>query len=66
MGHTELLTRGEAAAYLDVQPQTLAVWASTKRYALRYVKVGRCVRYRKADLEAFLNARTVGAVAAGE
>lgn len=57
----KLLTREEAAEYLGCKPQTLAVWATTKRYGLRYIKVGRCVRYRIADLEAFLNARTVGA-----
>lgn len=57
----KLLTRAEAAAYLGCKPQTLAVWAATKRYGLRYIKVGRLVRYRLADLEAFLTRRTVGA-----
>jgi excisionase family DNA binding protein len=66
MANSELLTREDAAAYLDVKPQTLACWASTKRYGLRYVKVGRNVRYRKADLDRFLEARTVGAVADSE
>lgn len=55
-----LLTRQQAAAYLGVRPQTLAVWASTGRYGLPVVKVGRCVRYRVADLERWLTARTVG------
>jgi len=62
----KLLTRAEAAAYLGCKPQTLAMWASTKRYNLRYVKVGRSVRYRVSDLEAFLNSRTVGAAAGSE
>jgi hypothetical protein len=66
MAYSELLTRESAAAYLDVKPQTLACWASTKRYDLRYVKVSRCVRYRKADLDRFLEARTVGAAAGSE
>jgi len=57
---TELLTAGGAAEYLDIQAQTLAVWRSTRRYTLRYVKVGRYVRYRKSDLDAFLAERTVG------
>ncbi len=30
---SDLLTRREAAAYLGVTPETLAVWASTRRYA---------------------------------
>lgn len=66
MAYSELLTREAAAAYLDVKPQTLACWASTKRYDLRYVKVGRCVRYRKADLDRFIESRTVGAAAGSE
>lgn len=49
-----LLTRQEAAAYIGVQPNTLATWACTKRYDLPYVKVGRNVRYRKQDLDAFI------------
>ena len=58
-----LLTRREAAAYLGLKEQTLATWASTKRYGLKYIKAGRCVRYRVRDLEAFLDSQTVGAVA---
>lgn len=51
-----LLSRNEAAQYLGIKPQTLAVWASTKRYDLSYVKVGRCVKYRQSDLDAFISA----------
>jgi excisionase family DNA binding protein len=54
-----LLTREEAAAYLGLKPQTLAVWASVGRYGLRFVKVGQRARYRKADLDEFLERRTV-------
>ena len=54
----ELLTRPQAAQLLGVQVQTLAIWASTGRYALPFVKVGRSVRYRRSDLERFLEART--------
>lgn len=49
-----LLTRQEAAAYIGVQPNTLATWACTQRYNLPYVKVGRNVRYRRQDLDAFI------------
>jgi excisionase family DNA binding protein len=58
----KLLTRTEAAEYLGVKPQTLAVWQVTGRYNLPVVKVGRSVRYRVADLEAWLAARTIGTV----
>jgi excisionase family DNA binding protein len=52
--NTELLTRRQAAAYIGVQPHTLAVWACTHRQPLPYVRIGRLVKYRKADLDAFI------------
>lgn len=54
----ELLTRQQAAEYLNLAPQTLALWASTGRHNLPFVKVGRCVRYRRSDLEKWLEQRT--------
>ncbi|HEY1999399.1 helix-turn-helix domain-containing protein [Paraburkholderia sp.] len=56
----ELIDRTAAAAYLGTKPQTLAVWACTKRYPLPYVKIGRRVMYRLADLEAFIELNTHG------
>lgn len=56
----ERLTRAEAAAYLGVAVTTLEVWATTGRYGLRFVKVGRRVYYRRSDLDRFLDSRTVG------
>ncbi|SFM54346.1 helix-turn-helix domain-containing protein [Nitrosomonas communis] len=50
-----LLTRQEAAEYLGVSPATLAKWASEKTQALPYIKVGRLVRYRIADLDAYIS-----------
>ena len=52
-----LLDRKTAAKYLSVSPGTLAVWDCTKRYDLKPIKVGRAVRYRRSDLDAFLNAQ---------
>lgn len=49
-----LLDRKTAAKYLQVSPGTLAVWDCTKRYDLKPLKVGRSVRYRKSDLDHFL------------
>ncbi len=60
---SSLLTRREAAAFLGVKEQTLAVWATTRRYHLPMVKVGSLCRYRVADLERFLESRTVGGAA---
>lgn len=52
-----LFTRVEAANYLGVSPNTLAVWASTGRYKLKFIKVGKLVRYRRSDLNLFLEQR---------
>ncbi len=53
-----LLDEKHAAEILDVAPGTLSVWRSTGRYALPFLKVGRKVRYRHADLLAWLDSRT--------
>jgi len=52
---SELLSRTEAAAYLGVAKQTLAIWKCTKRYNLPYVKIGKLVKYRKSDLDRFIS-----------
>lgn len=54
----ELLDEKQAAQYLTVTPGTLAVWRSVGRYRLPFVKVGRMVRYRRSDLDAWLEARS--------
>lgn len=56
----EMLTIQEAAEYLGIKPQTLAVWRCTRRYDIPSVKIGRCVRYRKTDLDKFIKRRTDG------
>lgn len=56
-----LLNEQEAAAYLRVKPSSLQVWRCNKRYALEYVKVGRCIRYRQSALDCFIASRTVAA-----
>jgi predicted DNA-binding transcriptional regulator AlpA len=55
---TKLLTADQVADILGVTPHTLAVWRSTGRYALSYVKSGRLVRYREADILSFIERRT--------
>jgi excisionase family DNA binding protein len=57
---TELMSAPQAAIYLGTTERTLAVWRSTRRYPLKFVKIGRCVRYRRADLDAFIADRTRG------
>jgi excisionase family DNA binding protein len=60
-----LLSKSEAAAYLNIAEQTISNWIVTGRYKLPYVKVGRLTRFRKSDLEAFIARRTVGAETEG-
>jgi excisionase family DNA binding protein len=57
--NTHLLTIKEASDYLGVTEGTLNTWRSIKRYNLNFVKVGRLVRYKQSDLDAFLDRRTV-------
>ncbi len=54
----DLLSEQEAAELLTVAPGTLSVWRSTGRYNLPFLKVGRKVRYCRADLLAWLKNRT--------
>jgi len=54
-----ILTSAQAAEYLGIEAQTLAVWRMSGRNALPFVKVGRNVRYRKSDLDKSLQSRTV-------
>ncbi len=49
-----LLTRDEAASYLRLSKQTLAQWASNRRYHLPVTKIGRRAMYRQVDLDAFI------------
>ena len=56
---TDLLNEEQAASVLQVKPNTLAVWRSTKRYAIPFVKIGACVRYKRADLEAYIQENRV-------
>lgn len=60
---TPFLAPKQAAEYLGVSTGTLEVWRSNKRYPLPYYKIGRLVKYRQSDLDAFLESRVVGAQA---
>lgn len=60
LNHERLFSRSEAATYLGVSTKTLAMWASTRRYDLPMVKIGRLAKYKKKDLDAFITRRTKG------
>ena len=53
-----LLNEEQAAAYLEIAPQTLRNWRSGSR-GPRYVLMGRRVGYRIEDLQAWTEERLV-------
>ena len=52
----ELWTEGQVAAYLKIATKTLRQWRSQKKM-LMFVKIGRLIRYRRSDVEAFVIAQ---------
>lgn len=46
----------QAAEFLGIKGSTLEQWRWNGK-SPRFIKIGRCVRYRKADLEAFMDER---------
>lgn len=53
-----LLDDIDAGIILATKPGTLAVWRSTGRYDLPYVKMGRRVRYQLSELYKFIESRS--------
>ncbi len=52
-----LLNTQEAAKILTIKPETLEVWRWRGEGPL-FIKVGKCVRYRPEDIEAYLKSKT--------
>ena len=57
-GFPKLLTPIDAAEILQVDIQLLNQWRSARR-GPRFVKIGRFVRYRATDLEAWIDRQEV-------
>jgi len=51
----KLLTTPEAANLLGLKPETLEIWRWAGR-GPNFYKLGRAVRYKQADLDAFIDA----------
>jgi hypothetical protein len=49
----ELFDERQAAEFVRLSPTTLASWRSRKK-GPAFVRLGRAIRYRRKDLEAFL------------
>jgi excisionase family DNA binding protein len=55
-----LLSEDDAAALLGVSVSFLQNDRVTRRHGIPYFKVGRCVRYRQSELDAWLDSCAVG------
>ncbi len=53
-----LMTPTETAEYLGISTATLAKWRCQGDQPLSFIKAGRLIRYRVADVRAYLDART--------
>ena len=52
----DILTIDQAAAYLTISKATLYTWRTRRvGFGPRAVKVGGCLRYRRSDLDAWLD-----------
>jgi predicted DNA-binding transcriptional regulator AlpA len=54
---TKLLTQEDLATELGMKPQSLADWRH-RGVGPRFVKLGQLVRYRRSDVENWLNSQT--------
>jgi len=54
----ELWNTKEVSARLGIQEQTLALWR-TQATGPKYLKIGRCVRYRPGDVLSWLEEQEV-------
>ena len=58
MKQPELMTAKEVAEALRVTPTTLSIWRRTAPNDLKFVRLGgRAIRYRRIDVEAFIEGR---------
>jgi excisionase family DNA binding protein len=51
------MTEQQAADYLGLRPNTLAHWRACGTWGLKFVRVGRQIRYRESDLAEWLASR---------
>ena len=64
----EFLDDRVLAELLNISDKTPAQWRFTGKFAeeLPFYKFGRCVRYRREDVEAFIEKNRIGGVAISE
>lgn len=57
----QLLNQAEAAEFLGTTVGTLNTWRHHGKIPLPFVRWGRCIRYKKSDLENFIENNKVSA-----
>ena len=57
-----LLDEREASTYLKISPRTIQTWRLTGE-GPAFVKIGRAVRYRRSDLDAYISTRICASTA---
>jgi len=50
-----ILLPKQTAELLGIEESTLATWRCKQRYPLRYIKLGKLIRYKKSDVLAFID-----------
>ena len=55
----ELMTDPEVTALIRMAPGTLANWRSTQTHTIPFVRIGARVRYRRRDVEAWIEQHLV-------
>lgn len=58
-----LLTEKDAARYLKTSPQYLVKWRFLGQPKVLFIRIGRMIRYRQSDLDAFVRNHTPFAMA---
>ncbi len=58
----KLLSRKEAADFLGLKENTLAVWACNKTYYIPMFKIGKYIKYKLTDLVKFIENQEVGKI----
>ncbi len=56
-----IITTEEAAKLISTPAKSLSKWRSTGEHNIPYIKIGRNVRYRTADLRKWIEAHVQGA-----
>src|SRR5262245_12141465 len=60
LGMVQLLDEKAASKLLNVTPAALRRWRREKKISLKFVRVGRLIRYRLSDIEEFISKNTEG------